>query len=145
MKLLKKTLAGILAITAISACAIVPASAASKSGSLNDLIYYTVELKKPLLFGDAKGSSNFTFAVDSHNWIKEGINGSSYIRIIANDYGFSDSKHARVAKGTNYANTGDLKATGYRSGVKSWHNGSICYRGTNRLMMELPSEINLSL
>ncbi len=129
MKSLKKVLAGALAVAAIATCAVMPASAASKSGSLNDLIYYTVELKKPFLFGDARGSSNFTFAVDSYDWIQEGINGSSYIRIIANDYGFSDSKHARVAKGTNYANTGDLKSTGYRTGVKSWHNGSICYRG----------------
>lgn len=144
MKSFKKVLAGALAVATIATCAVMPASAASKSGSLNDLIYYTVELKKPFLFGDAKGSSNFTFYVD-YEWIQEGINGSSYIRMIANDYGFSDSKHARVAKGTNYANTGDLKSTGYRTGVKSWHNGSICYRGTSNLMMELPSEINLSV
>lgn len=144
MKTMKKIIASMLAVAAIASFAAVPASAASDSGELNDLIYYTVQLRKPILWDGVKGCSNFTFHVD-YDWIQSGINGSSYVRMTANDWGFSDTKSARVAKGTNYANTGDLEAAGYRSGVQSWHNGSICYKGTNNLMMELPSEVHLSV
>ena len=144
MKSFKKILASTLTVAAIATCLAVPASAARVSDSLDERFHYTVELKKPFLFGDTRGSSNFTFAVD-YEWIREGINGSAYIRMRSDDWSFSDSKTARVAKGTNYAQTGDLKATGHRSGVHSYHNGSLCYRGASKLMMELPSEIHLSV
>ena len=144
MKSLKKLLAGTLAVAAIATCAVLPASAARESGSLGELMHYTVELKKPFLFGDARGSSNFTFAVD-YDWIQEGVNGSSRVYIYSDDYVFAETKTARVAKGTNYAQTGDLKATGYRTGVNSRHNGLLCYRGTNNLMIGLPSDICFSV
>lgn len=100
MKSFKKILASTLTVAEIATCLAVPASAARVSDSLDERFHYTVELKKPFLFGDTRGSSNFTFAVD-YEWIREGINGSAYIRMRSDDWSFSDSKTARVAKGTN--------------------------------------------
>ena len=138
----KRIIAGLMVIGLMSAFSIT-SLAASQSGNVGEVIYYRMELRKPLLWDGVKGQSNATFAVD-YSWIQAGINGNAYIYMNSHDWAYTGSKIAYVKKGTNYAEPGDLEASGYRKNVRSVHDCAL-YRQSGGLYMELPSDIILNV